>query len=69
LALAIFFACFIRKSDDDQQTAEYMDDKTQFDLQEDEEYLQSVQVSPFAHRSETRVNPLEQFQVNFLRNQ
>ena len=31
LSLAIFFACFIRKSNDDKEAAEYLDDETYFD--------------------------------------
>jgi hypothetical protein len=44
LSLAIIFACFIRKSDNDKEAAEYLDDDICFDLEEDEEYLHSIKV-------------------------
>ncbi len=40
LSLAIFFACFIRMSDTDEEAAEYLDDNTN----DDEEYLHSIKV-------------------------
>jgi hypothetical protein len=42
--LAIFFAFVCRKSNDDQEVNEYLNDN-QFDLENDEEYLHSIQVS------------------------
>jgi hypothetical protein len=44
LSLAIFFACFIRKSDDDEEAAEYLDNDTYSNLNNDEEYLYSIEV-------------------------
>jgi hypothetical protein len=44
LSLAIIFACFIRKSDNDKVAAEYLDDDVCFDLNDDEEYLHSIKV-------------------------
>jgi hypothetical protein len=42
--LAIFFACFWRNSDDDKEASEFLDDN-QVDLDNDEEYLHSIEVS------------------------
>lgn len=47
IVLAAFFAFVCRKSNDDTDDKEYLDD-TQYDLENDEEYLHSVQVSSFA---------------------
>ncbi len=44
LSLAIFFSCFIRKSDNDKEAAEYLEDNFDLDLNDDEEYLQSNKV-------------------------
>jgi len=44
LSLAIFFSCFIRKSDNDKEAAEYLEDNFDLDLNGDEEYLQSNKV-------------------------
>jgi len=38
------FACFCRNSDDDKEASEFMDDN-QVDLDNDEEYLHSLEVS------------------------
>ena len=46
LGLAIFFAFFCRKSDDDQEAKEVLDDG-QVDLDNDEEYLHLMQVRSF----------------------
>jgi hypothetical protein len=44
LALAILFACFIRKLDNDKEAAEYLDNDANICLYDDEEYLQSIKV-------------------------
>ncbi len=44
ICLAIFVAFFCRKSDEDTEANEYLDD-TQYDLENDEEYLHLTQVS------------------------
>jgi len=40
----IFFSCFIRKSNNDEEAAEYLEENLDFDLGDDEEYLQSNKV-------------------------
>ena len=44
LGLAIFFAFFCRKSDDNDEEAKEVLDEDQLDLENDEEYLHSLQV-------------------------
>ena len=44
ICLAIFFACFCRKSNDDKEANEFLDNN-QIDLDNDEEYLHSIKVS------------------------
>ena len=44
LSMAMFFACFVRKSDKDEEAAEYLDDQVVFDLHDDEEYLSAIKV-------------------------
>ncbi len=51
LSLAIFFACFIQKSDNDKEAAEYLDDDTNFDLDDNEEYLHSIKVCLLIYKS------------------
>ena len=46
LSLAIFFACFCRKSDDDKEAKEYLSEE-QIELNDDEEYLHSSKRSIF----------------------
>jgi hypothetical protein len=46
LCLAIFFAFFCRKSDDDKEANEYLDEN-QIDLDNDEEYIHSTEVCLF----------------------
>lgn len=69
--MAIFFACFIRKSDHDKEAAEYLDDNIELNLGDDEEYLQSINArsTPFSHRSYTRVNRLAKEELNHIRQQ
>ncbi len=44
LSLAIFFSYFIRKSDNDKEASEYLEENFDLDLNDDEEYLQSNKV-------------------------
>ena len=44
ISLAIFFACFCQKSNDDKEANELLDND-QVDLDADEEYLHSMKVS------------------------
>jgi hypothetical protein len=46
--LAIFFACFCRNSNEDKEADEYLDDN-QVDLDNDEEYFHSIEVSVFVY--------------------
>jgi hypothetical protein len=46
--LAIFFACFCRNSNEDKEADEYLDDN-QVDLDNDEEYLHSIEVRVFVY--------------------
>jgi hypothetical protein len=43
LCFAIFFAFFCRTSNDDEEANEYLDE-TKLDLENDEEYLHSIEV-------------------------
>jgi hypothetical protein len=47
LGLAIFFACFCQKSVDNDDEAKEVLDEGQLDLENDEEYLHSLQVCLF----------------------
>jgi hypothetical protein len=49
IGLAIFFACFCQNSNEDKEASEYLDDN-QVDLDNDEEYLHSTEVSIFVYR-------------------
>jgi len=49
LCLAIFFAFFCRKSDDDKEAKEYIDEN-QIDLDNNEEYLHSNKGCLFIYR-------------------
>ncbi|CAF1336506.1 unnamed protein product [Adineta steineri] len=66
VALAIFFAFFIRKSDKDNEAAEYLDDN--IDLNHNEEYLHSKE-SPFIYRSQTRNVRLNESELACIRDQ
>ncbi len=44
--MTIFFACFIRNTNDDKEATEYLDDDD-LGLANDEEYLHSIEVSLF----------------------
>ncbi|UJR16137.1 hypothetical protein I4U23_003048 [Adineta vaga] len=68
LLLAIFFACFIRKSNHDKEAAEYLDDDANVGLDDDEEYLKSINDnSPFSHRTQRRPNRLTEGEIDFIR--
>ena len=47
--MVIFFAYFIRNSDHDKETGEYLDDNINLDLANDEEYFHSIQVCFITH--------------------
>jgi len=46
ICLAILFACFCRNANEDTEANEYLDDN-QVDLDNDEEYLHSIEVRGF----------------------
>ncbi|CAF1470524.1 unnamed protein product [Adineta ricciae] len=70
LSLAVIFACFIRKPDQDREAAEYLDDDLDVGLDDDEEYLKSIKDnSPFTHRIQSRPNRLTPAEVSFIRDQ
>jgi hypothetical protein len=46
--LAVFFACFCRNANEDKEASEYLDDN-QVDLDNDEEYLHSIEVRVFVY--------------------
>jgi hypothetical protein len=66
--LAIFFAFFIRNTDQDKEAAEYLDDDC-FELGGDEEYLHSIKESPFILRSQNRVHRLNDGELIWARNE
>ncbi|CAF1068198.1 unnamed protein product [Adineta steineri] len=66
VALAIFFAFFIRKSDKDNEAAEYLDDNV--DLNHNEEYLHSRE-SPLTYCSQTRNVRLNESELACIRDQ
>ncbi|CAF4285211.1 unnamed protein product, partial [Adineta steineri] len=69
ISLAIFFAFFCRKPNDDKEANEYLNDD-QFDLNDDEEYLHSMKVnSLFLYRSPIRANRLNKGEITFARDQ
>ncbi len=68
--MALFFACFLRKADRDEEAAEYLDEDV--NVGADEEYLHSIKAShpsPFSYRHQTRVHRLHQEELAFLRDQ
>jgi polycystin 1L2 len=68
LCLAIFFAFFCRKSDDDKEAHEHLDENP-IDLDNNEEYIHSNQVGLFIYRSPIRTNRLNEAEVIYARNQ
>ncbi|CAF3684254.1 unnamed protein product [Adineta steineri] len=63
ISLAIFFAFFCRKPNDDKEANEYLNDD-QFALDEDEEYLHSIKNKfLFIYRSPIRANRLNQDEI------
>ena len=68
LVLAVFFACFCRKSDDDKQAKEHLDDDP-IDLDDDEEYLHSKPKPFFIYRRPTQTNRLNEAEVADARQQ
>ncbi|CAF1401522.1 unnamed protein product [Adineta steineri] len=68
VALAIFFAFFIRKSDKDNEEAEYLDDNDDFDLNHNEEYIHSRE-SPFTYRSQISNDRLNEGELAWARDQ
>ncbi|CAF3860190.1 unnamed protein product, partial [Adineta steineri] len=66
VALAVFFAFFIRKSDKDNEAAEYLDDNV--DLNHNEEYIHSRE-SPFTYRSQTSNVRLNESELACVRDQ
>ncbi|CAF4320428.1 unnamed protein product, partial [Adineta steineri] len=63
ISLAIFFAFFCRKPNDDKEANEYLNDD-QFTLDEDEEYLHSIKDKfLFIYRSPIRANRLNQDEI------
>ncbi|UJR13336.1 hypothetical protein I4U23_000354 [Adineta vaga] len=68
VALAIFFACFCSKSNDDDKEANELLDENQIDLDHDEEYLHKVEnKSLFTYRSPIRANRLNANEIVYLR--
>ncbi|UJR25703.1 hypothetical protein I4U23_007054 [Adineta vaga] len=69
ISLAILFACFCGKSNDDKEANEFLDDN-QIDLDYDEEYLHSMEDNVlYTNRSSSRVNRLDDGEVDWARNQ
>ncbi|CAF4382969.1 unnamed protein product, partial [Adineta steineri] len=69
VCLAIFFAFFCHKSNDDKEANEYLDDDDQFDLNDNQEYLHSIKVnSLFLYRSPIRANRLNKGEIISARN-
>ncbi|CAF3969202.1 unnamed protein product, partial [Adineta steineri] len=70
IGLAIFFACFCQKNSyDDKEANEYLDNN-QLALDNDEEYLHSIQKkSLFTYRQPIRVNRLNESEINSARQQ
>ncbi|CAF4339360.1 unnamed protein product, partial [Adineta steineri] len=70
ISLAIFFACFCQKNSyDDKEANEYLDNN-QLNLDNDEEYLHSIQKkSLFTYRQPIRVNRLNESEINSARNE
>ncbi|CAF3897839.1 unnamed protein product [Rotaria sordida] len=69
LCLAIFFAFFFRNSNDDNEAKEYIDEN-QIDLNNDEEYLHSIENNLlFNEQSSIRVNRLTEDEIAYARNQ
>ena len=69
LCLAIFFACFCRKSNDDKEANEFLNDD-KINLENDEEYLHLADnKSLFTYRPRPRIDRLNQAQVAAARHQ
>ncbi|CAF1423607.1 unnamed protein product, partial [Adineta ricciae] len=69
VSLAIVFACFCRKSNDDQEVNELLDDDYA-ELKPDEEYLHSTKKkSLFTLRSASRAHRLNEEEIVYLRHQ
>ncbi len=67
--MAIFFAFFCRKSNDDKEANEYLDDN-QINLDNDEEYLHLTgNKSLFTYRPRVRIDRLNQAQIALARHQ
>ncbi|CAF4239490.1 unnamed protein product, partial [Adineta steineri] len=67
LSLAIIFACFCRRSNDDYEANEFLDNN-QVDLNNDEEYLHSTKKrSLFTYRPPVRANRLNESEVIYAR--
>ena len=60
----MFFAFCIRNAEDDRAAANHLDNEAKLDLDEDEEYLQSIEAtSPFARQLHSRPHRLEDHEV------
>ncbi|CAF1074084.1 unnamed protein product [Adineta steineri] len=69
IALAMFFAFFCRKSNDDKEANAFLDDN-QLDLDNDEEYLHPIKKhSPAVRQSSPRVNRLNKAELIHARKQ
>ncbi len=68
LCLAIFFAFFCRKSDDDKEANEHLDENP-IDLDNNEEYIHSNEVGLFIYQPSIRINRLTEAEVICARNQ
>jgi len=60
--LAIFFACFCRKSNDDREANEHLDE-SKINLENDEEYLHLTDKSLFTYRPRVRIDRLNEAQI------
>ncbi|CAF4158129.1 unnamed protein product, partial [Adineta steineri] len=70
LCLAIFFICFCRNSNNDKETSEYINDDDEFNLGDDEDYLQSPEFySLFSSSSSKSINRLNENEIAYARNQ
>ena len=68
LALAVFFACFCRKSDDDKAAKEHLSEE-QIELNNDEEYLHSSKRSIFNYQPPVRIERLNEGEIAHARHQ
>ncbi|CAF1484404.1 unnamed protein product, partial [Adineta steineri] len=70
LCLAIFFICFCRNSNNDKETSEYINDDDEFNLGNDEDYLQSPEFhSLFSSSSSKSINRLNENEIIYARDQ